>query len=37
MLPQEQLAIFVVATTGQGDPPDNMKVKNYLKLLTLIH
>ncbi|KAL6044335.1 NADPH-dependent diflavin oxidoreductase 1 [Balamuthia mandrillaris] len=26
MLPQEPLVLFVVATTGQGDPPDNMKV-----------
>lgn len=26
LLPQESLVIFVVATTGQGDPPENMKV-----------
>lgn len=30
MLPQERLVIFVVATTGQGDPPDNMKVRNSI-------
>ena len=23
----EPLVIFVCATTGQGDPPDNMKVR----------
>ena len=22
----ERLVVFVVSTTGQGDPPDNMKV-----------
>ena len=25
----EQLVVFVCATTGQGDPPDNMKVDTY--------
>ena len=31
----EKLVIFVVATTGQGDPPDNMKVGDniYCNLL----
>jgi hypothetical protein len=24
---REPLVIFVCATTGQGDPPDNMKVR----------
>ena len=25
---EEKMVIFVCATTGQGDPPDNMKVLN---------
>jgi len=28
-LVSEQLVIFVTATTGQGDPPKNMKVKIF--------
>lgn len=33
-LPKEEAVIFVVSTTGQGDPPDSMKVKwKYLLLL----
>lgn len=26
----ETLVVFVCATTGQGDPPDNMKVITYI-------
>lgn len=33
----ETLVVFVCATTGQGDPPDNMKViKHYLWFVFLI-
>ena len=31
----EQLVVFVCATTGQGDPPDNMKVR-HLSRCTLV-
>lgn len=27
----EPLVVFVCSTTGQGDPPDNMKVQGYLQ------
>lgn len=33
----ESLVVFVCATTGQGDPPDNMKVKlSWKKLLYVL-
>ena len=32
-LPEEKVVIFIVATTGQGDPPDNMK--NFWKFLLI--
>ena len=25
----ERLVVFIVATTGQGDPPENMKVRDW--------
>eukprot|EP00878_Enallax_costatus_P037405 GHUV01042247.1.p3 GENE.GHUV01042247.1~~GHUV01042247.1.p3 ORF type:complete len:124 (+),score=30.24 GHUV01042247.1:1675-2046(+) len=31
LLPEERFAVFVTSTTGQGDPPDNMR--KFWKLL----
>lgn len=28
LLPQQTLVLFVCSTTGQGEPPDNMKVQH---------
>ena len=33
----ESLVVFVCATSGEGDPPDNMKVQQAVKTLTYLY
>lgn len=37
LLPHEDIAVFVVSTTGQGDPPDSMKVGSLGTCISAIH
>lgn len=36
-LPNEEIVVFVVSTTGQGDTPDSMKVKYVPLNLNILH